>query len=204
MIRLATIYDTEQILEIYAPYVLTTNISFETVVPSTEEMAARIERVTVNNPWIVLEEGNVVLGYAYASKHHERAAYKWAVDTSIYVRQDCRGKGIGKQLYGALISLLRLQGYHNVYAGICLPNESSVGIHEYFGFNKIAYFSNVGYKFGQWHDVGRWELFLKEHNPEPCEPLSLKDISDEIISRAISHGQTHLYDRFLPVSTSII
>lgn len=177
MIRLATIYDAEQILEIYAPYVETTNISFETIVLSKEEMETRIKRILENNPWIVFEEDKYILGYAYASKHRERAAYKWAVDTSIYIRQDHRGKGIGKALYTALISILKLQGYCNVYAGICLPNEASVGLHEYFGFKKIAHFNKVGYKFGQWHDVGWWELFLKQHKLKPSEPLSINDIS---------------------------
>ncbi len=185
MIRLATIHDTEQILEIYTPYVQNNNISFETIVPSKEEMETRIEHVLVDNPWIVLEEGNSVLGYAYASKHRERAAYRWSVDISIYIRQDCRGKGIGKVLYAALISILKLQGYYNVYAGICLPNEASVGIHEHFGFKKIAHYNNVGYKFGQWHDVGWWELSLKQHKPDPKEPLSLNSISKEELLKAL-------------------
>jgi len=180
MIRLATIHDAEQILEIYAPYIQTTSISFEMIVPSKEEMEKRIELVLVNNPWIVFQEGKSIVGYAYASKHCERAAYKWAVDVSIYIAQDCRGKGIGKALYTALISILRLQGYCNVYAGIGLPNDSSVGIHEYFGFSKIAHFNNVGYKFGQWHDVGWWEMILQQHRPEPSEPLSFNKISQDI------------------------
>jgi L-amino acid N-acyltransferase YncA len=186
MIRLATIHDTEEILEIYTPYVQNTNISFETIVPSREEMESRIKGVLINNPWIVLEAENSILGYAYASKHRERAAYRWAVDISIYMRQDCRGKGAGKALYTALISILRLQGYYNVYAGICLPNEASVGIHEYFGFKKIAQYSNVGYKFGQWHDVGWWELSLRQHNPEPNEPISLNSISKEELLKAFN------------------
>lgn len=186
MIRLATIHDTEQILEIYSHYVQNTNISFETIVPTSEEMKTRIEHVLMNNPWIVLEEGNCILGYAYASKHRERAAYRWAVDVSVYIRQDCRGKGIGKTLYTSLISIIRLQGYFNVYAGICLPNDASVGIHEHFGFKKIAHYSNVGYKFGQWHDVGWWELFLKQHEPEPSEPLSLNSIDKEDVLKALN------------------
>lgn len=180
MIRLATIYDSEQILEIYAPYVETTTISFETIVPSKEEMKARIEHTLETNPWIIFEEDKYIIGYAYASKHRERAAYKWAVDISIYVRQDSRGKGIGKELYTKLLSILKLQGYCNVYAGICLPNESSVGLHEYFGFKKIAHFNKVGYKFGKWHDVGWWELFLRQHEPESSEPLSINAISTDI------------------------
>jgi len=181
MIRLATIQDAEQICEIYSPYIQTTSISFETIVPSKEEMERRIENVSVNNPWIVFEEGKYILGYAYASKHRERAAYKWSVDSSVYLRQDYRGKGIGKVLYTALLSILKLQGYYNIYAGICLPNEASVGIHEYFGFKKIAHYNNVGYKFGQWHDVGWWELPLKQHLPEPEEPLPLSSISKDAI-----------------------
>ena len=176
MIRLANKQDAAQILDIYRPYIENTSISFETIVPSIEEMETRIERVLVNNPWLVFEESNIILGYAYASLHHERAAYKWAVDVSVYVRQDCRGKGIGKTLYTELLSVLKLQGYCNVYAGICLPNESSVGIHECFGFKKVAHYNKVGYKLGQWHDVGWWELFLEQHNPEPSEPLPLSNI----------------------------
>jgi L-amino acid N-acyltransferase YncA len=180
MIRLATLNDMEQILEIYAPYVQTTNISFETIVPSKEEMKRRIDSTLKSNPWIVFEEGQSILGYAYASKHRERAAYKWAVDSSIYVRQDSRGRGIGKILYKELFSILRLQGYCNVYAGICLPNDSSVGIHESFGFKKIAHFNKVGYKFGQWHDVGWWELFLEQHKSEPSEPIPINQIYNEV------------------------
>lgn len=180
-IRLATIDDTKQILEIYTPYVEATSISFETIVPSIEEMETRIKHTLENNPWIVFEEDKCILGYAYASKHRERAAYKWAVDASIYVRQDCREKGIGKALYTALISILKLQEYCNVYAGICLPNEASVGIHEYFGFKKIAQYNKVGNKFNKWHDVGWWELFLKQHEDKPGEPYCLYDISEEKI-----------------------
>ncbi len=186
VIRIAAIHDAEQILDIYAPYVQNTNISFETIIPSKEEMESRIKGVLVNNPWLVIEEESCILGYAYASKHRERAAYKWSVDISIYIRQDCRGKGIGKALYTALISILKLQGYYNVYAGICLPNEASIGVHEYFGFKKIAHYNNVGYKFGQWHDVGWWELQLRQHEPEPRDPVSLNCISNEELLMALN------------------
>lgn len=188
MIRLANKHDAAQILDIYSVYVENTIISFETIVPPIKEMEIRIEQVLANNPWLVFEEGNIILGYAYASKHRERAAYKWAVDVSAYVREDCRGKGIGKTLYTALLSVLRLQGYRNVYAGICLPNESSVGIHEFFGFKKIAHYNQVGYKFGQWHDVGWWEAFLKRHNPEPSEPLPLSSIEQHKIFLVLRQG----------------
>lgn len=148
MIRLATKYDVLQIPEIYSPYIENSSITFETFVPSLEEMETRIESVLANYPWIVYKEADNILGYAYASKHHERAAYKWAVDVSIYIRQDCKGRGIGKALYTALFAILKSKGYYNAYALITLPNEASVGIHEHFGFNKVAHLSKVGYKFG--------------------------------------------------------
>ncbi|MDR3585522.1 MAG: GNAT family N-acetyltransferase [Desulfosporosinus sp.] len=188
MIRLANKHDAAQITDIYRPYIENTSISFETIVPSKEEMETRIERILTNNPWLVFEENNIILGYAYASKHRERAAYKWAVDVSVYVRQDHRCKGIGKRLYTALLSVLRLQGYCNVYAGICLPNESSVGIHENFGFNKIAHYNKVGYKFGQWHDVGWWEFFLEQHNSEPSDPLPISNIEQYKIFSVLSQS----------------
>lgn len=176
MIRLAAKYDTPQILEIYRPYIENSSISFETLVPSLAEMETRVECVLVNYPWLVYEETNNILGYAYASKHHERAAYRWSVDVSVYVRQDYIGKGIGKALYTALFALLKRQGYANAYALICLPNEASVGIHEHFGFKKVAHLNKIGYKFGQWHDVGWWELFLQEHNPNPRDPIPLNNV----------------------------
>lgn len=178
-IRIAKIQDAEEILAVYAPYVQSTCISFETIVPSKKEMEKRIESVLACNPWLVIEEDNNILGYAYASKHRERSAYRWSVDVSVYVRQDSRGKGIGKALYDLLIYILKLQGYRNAYAGICLPNESSVGIHEYFGFKKIAHYTNVGYKMGQWHDVGWWELHINAHENAPAEPLPLSSINIE-------------------------
>lgn len=185
MIRLAIKQDAVQILDIYRPYVENTSISFETDVPSHDEMETRIDRVLHENPWLVYEEKNTILGYAYASKHRERAAYRWSIDISIYVRKECRGKRIGKALYTSLLSLLKLQGYCNAYAGICLPNESSVGIHEYFGFKKIAQYNKAGYKFGQWHDVGWWELFLKHHSPEPTEPIPLSMVEQYKILKAL-------------------
>ncbi len=188
MIRLATMHDAVEILNIYSVYVLNTVISFETSVPSKEEMEKRIVSVLAKDPWLVVEEDNIIFGYAYACKHSERAAYKWSVDVSAYVREDCRGKGIGKRLYTALLSILRLQGYRNVYAGICLPNESSVGIHEYFGFEKIAHYNQVGYKFGQWHDVGWWEAFLVKHNSEPDEPLPMSYIEEDKIYNILSQS----------------
>ena len=187
-IRLATVNDTEQILNIYTPYVKNTTISFESVVPTKEEMETRIRTLLQNNAWIVMEEDNEILGYAYSSKHRERSAYRWSVDVSIYIKESSHRRGIGKALYTALIEILKYQGYCNAYAGICIPNEKSVGIHEYFGFRKIAHFNKVGYKFGGWHDVGWWELFLQQHDSEPEEPLSISSIEISQLLEAFESG----------------
>lgn len=188
LIRLANVNDAGQILDIYTPYVKNTTISFEWAVPSGNEMENRIMHLLENNPWIVLEENGVISGYAYASKHRERSAYRWSVDVSIYVRQDCHGRGIGKALYTSLFSLLRYQGYYNAYAGICLPNDRSIGIHEYFGFKKIAQYDGVGYKLGGWHDVGWWGLSLKEHSSQPKEPLPIREVPQNILDKAFEDG----------------
>lgn len=188
IIRLAAASDAEQILNIYAPYVKNTVISFETEVPTREDMESRIGHSQEKHVWIVLEENNEILGYAYSSKHRERSAYRWSVDVSVYIKEGFHRRGIGKVLYTSLLEIIKCQGYCNVYAGICLPNEKSVGIHEYFGFRKIAHYSRVGYKLGNWHDVGWWELFLQQHDPEPEEPLSIREIEPVKLCEAFEHS----------------
>jgi len=185
MLRLATPDDARQIAEIYKPYVEMTTVTFETTAPTVQEMQSRIERISENFPWIVMEENGSILGYAYASRHHERAAYNWAVDTSIYVRQDYRGRNIGKTLYTALFYILKAQGYYNAYAAIALPNEPSVRIHEHFGFQKIAHFNKAGFKLGQWIDVGWFELFLREHDSKPEEPVPIKNLDSEFLEQIL-------------------
>ncbi|MHB1653812.1 MAG: arsinothricin resistance N-acetyltransferase ArsN1 family B [Desulfitobacteriaceae bacterium] len=188
LMRLAGVSDAQEILNIYAPYVENTAITFETEIPSRNEMEARIELILCNHVWIVVEGDGKILGYAYASEYHERAAYRWSVDVSIYVREDRQGGGIGKALYASLFRVLGLQGYRNAYAIICLPNERSIGVHEHFGFRKMAHFNNVGYKFGKWHDVGWWELFLQEHGSDPKEPLSINNIDEIGLQAAFQQG----------------
>lgn len=187
-IRLASVNDAGRILDIYAPYVEKTAVSFEYNVPTKEEMETRIKNVSSKYPWIVFEEGNEILGYVYASKHRERSAYRWSVDVSIYIKEGCHGRGIGKALYTALFQILKYQGYYNAYAGIGLPNEKSVGIHEYFGFKQIALYSKVGYKFGKWYDTGWWELSLMEHDPNPQEPLPICDVEQNLLLEAFESG----------------
>jgi L-amino acid N-acyltransferase YncA len=128
-IRLAALDDAEQIQAIYAPY-CRTPISFETEPPSVEEMRGRLAKVLEQYPWLVCEDGDEILGYAFAGRHRERAAYRWSVDTSIYIRQGRQRRGLGRALYTSLLAVLPLQGYVNAYAGATLPNPASVGLHE--------------------------------------------------------------------------
>jgi phosphinothricin acetyltransferase len=169
-IRLATVRDAEALLAIYAPIVAETTISFELEPPTPEEMQRRIEYTLPQYPWLVCEAAGELLGYVYASKHRERAAYQWSVDVSAYTHTRARRSGIGRALYTSLFALLRLQGFYNAYAGITLPNQASVGLHEALGFRPVGVYVTVGYKLGGWHDVGWWQLALHEHAGPPHPP----------------------------------
>ena len=121
-----------------------------------------------------------MLGYAYGSRHRERAAYRWSADVSVYVRENARGKGVGRALYTSLFAILRSQGIHNILAGITLPNPASVALHEAMGLRPIGLYKSIGYKCGEWHDVGWWQLALGGRGGEPLEPLSFPSICDRL------------------------
>ena len=160
MIRSVYIEDAEAVCSIYNHYVRNTIITFEETPVSIDEMKDRIAETTVSLPWVVWEDNEEIKGYAYASKWKTRSAYRFSVESSIYLQPDFIGKGAGKILYEALISELRNRSLHTVIGGIALPNESSVALHERLGFIKVAHFKDVGRKFEQWIDVGYWELLL--------------------------------------------
>jgi L-amino acid N-acyltransferase YncA len=172
-IRLAGRDDANEIAAIYRPFVESTIISFETVAPEPHEMADRIAATLTRYPWLVCESDGEIAGYAYATKHRERKAYQWSVDTSAYVHPRYWRRGIGGGLYRSLFAVLSAQGFVNAYAGIALPNPASVGLHESAGFQPVGIYRSVGYKLGAWHDVGWWERALQNHETAPSEPLSL-------------------------------
>ncbi|PYR84332.1 MAG: GNAT family N-acetyltransferase [Acidobacteria bacterium] len=176
ILRMATVDDAAGIAEIYEPVVRSTPISFEIEPPGEWEIRSRIERTLEGYPWLVCEFSDRLAGYAYASRHAERAAYQWSVDTSIYVHSDFRRRRVGQALYTSLFRILAAQGYYNAYAGITLPNPGSVGLHESVGFRRIGVYREVGYKMEAWHDVGYWELALQPKPPVPRSPLSLAEI----------------------------
>ena len=145
--------------------------SFEEIAPDAAELARRIQRVSARYPWLVAEEHGALAGYAYACEHRERAAYRWTCEVTIYLGEDFRGRGIGKRLYGALFDLLARQGLRTALAGITLPNDASVGLHESCGFEPVGVYRGVGYKRGRWHDVGWWQLALPgARGDPPAEP----------------------------------
>jgi L-amino acid N-acyltransferase YncA len=193
-IRLATPQDAPALQAIYAPYVLETPISFEVKPPTVEGMRERIEKGLVAYPWLVCEvEKSGVVGYVYASKHRERAAYQWGVDVTVYVHPTTQRGGVARGLYTSLLALLRLQGFYNAYAGIALPNSASVGLHEALGFKAIGVYPQTGYKLGKWHDVGWWELALQPHADDPATPRPLPDIFELTIwEAALREGESLL------------
>jgi len=160
-IRLATAADAEAVAVIYNHYVTATVVTFEEEPVSDADMAGRIAEVTAASlPWLVAERGGEVLGYAYASSWKGRCAYRFSKEITVYLGQRHLRRGLGSRLYGELFSLLRERGVHAVIGGIALPNAGSVALHEKLGLEKVAQFKEVGFKFGQWIDVGYWQRLL--------------------------------------------
>jgi L-amino acid N-acyltransferase YncA len=156
---------------IYAPYVAGAATSFEETPPDADDFAERIERVSRTHPWLVAEHDGVVVGFAYAAPHRARPAYRWTAETSVYIAGGHQGNGVGRELYHALIELLRRQGLHVVLAGITLPNDASAGLHRAIGFEQVGLYRRIGYKAGAWRDVSWWQLVLAgDDGGPPAEP----------------------------------
>lgn len=160
-IRSAQESDAAALARIYNHYVSATCITFETNPVSTPDMAGRLaETQRASLPWLVAEDSGQVVGYAYASKWKGRCAYRYSVESTVYLDTDSTGKGIGSQLYAELIAAIRTLSIHAVIGGIALPNEQSIALHERLGFKKVAHFEQVGYKQDRWIDVGYWQLLV--------------------------------------------
>jgi phosphinothricin acetyltransferase len=172
-IRLARDADAEAIAAIYRPIVERTAISFETDAPDAAEIRQRVADTLPVYPWLVCDIDGEVAGYAYATKHRVRAAYRWSVDTSVYIDEARRRLGVGRGLYQSLFAILAAQGFVNAFAGIALPNAGSVGLHEAVGFAPLGVYRRVGFKFGEWRDVGWWQLALKAHEASPGVPIDV-------------------------------
>lgn len=160
-IRGARREDAQAITAIYNEYVLHGIATFQEQPMSPEETALRLdETASASLPWLVAEESDRLVGYAHASKWKGRCAYRYTVESSVYLHPSATGRGLGSKLYEALIAELRERKLHSVIGGVALPNDASVRLHEKFGFRKIGHFEQVGYKFDRWIDVGYWQLNL--------------------------------------------
>lgn len=187
IIRKASVIDAAAILAIYAPYVEETAITFEYTVPSLSEFKERIRNVLKRFPYIVAEKDGTIAGYAYVSPFHERAAYSWAVETSIYIDKNLRKTGLGKRLYNALEDILKKQGILNLNACIAYPEKedrhltkNSVEFHEHLGYSMVGEFHKCGYKFNRWYNMVWMEKSIGEHLSEQPPVKSFDDVLNEI------------------------
>lgn len=164
-IRPALAEDCEAFARIYRPIVLHTSISYEEEPPDAAELAKRLAAVTLRHPWLAAEEGGEIFGYAYATTFRARVGYRFVCESSVYVADAARGRGVGVALYRVLLDVLRRQGFATVYAGISLPNDASIRLHERVGFRPVGVFHRAGWKLGRFHDAGFWELSLRDGEP---------------------------------------
>jgi L-amino acid N-acyltransferase YncA len=160
-VRAATVADAEAVAGIYNHYVMQTVVTFEEEPVEASEMARRIAEVQAASlPWLVAGRAGAIVGYAYATRWRPRRAYRFSTEVTVYLAPDEGGRGIGSILYTQLLAALRERGIHAAMAGIALPNDASVALHEKFGFRKVAHFEEAGFKFNRWIDVGYWQRIL--------------------------------------------
>lgn len=178
LVRRATPEDATAILEVYAPYVKKTAITFEYEVPSLEEYVNRIIKISSRYPFLVAEEQDVIVGYAYASTFKERTAYDWSVETSIYIDQTKKSKGLGKKLYHTLEQILKEQNVTNLCACISYPNPESISFHKALGYKEVAHFHKCGYKFNTWYDMIWMEKFINPHSHVPDSFIPVNQIPE--------------------------
>ena len=177
LVRLARTADAAAIAELYRPYVEHSRISFEEQAPGAAEMERRIAgKKPGYHPWLVAEERGGLLGFASSSPFRARRAYRWSVETGIYLAADARGRGVGRQLLGALTDLLERQNYVSAIGAIALPNDASIALHEAVGFRRAGVYREVGFKHGRWIDVGFWQCELNESAVPPVTPKRFADV----------------------------
>jgi L-amino acid N-acyltransferase YncA len=190
IIRLAERFDVPGILEIYTPFILETSVTFEETVPDLDSFWERIQGIMTELPYLVCEIDGRIAGYAYASGYRSRASYRWTKEVSVYIHPDFQRKRVAQALYTSLNEMVRFQGIADLLAIITMPNESSVAFHEQFGYQKCGEFSKVGYKLGEWQNVGWFDLFLQDETQAPKDRiLPLNEITGlPVFQEAIQKG----------------
>ncbi len=193
-IRTAALSDAEELLAIYAPYVTRTVISFECEVPSLEEFRARIEQKLKRYPYLVAERDGELLGYTYTSPFVGRAAYDWAAETTIYLREDKKRMGVGKKLYTALEEISAMQNILNLNACIGYPEvedeyltKNSAEFHAHMGYRMVGEFKKCGYKFGRWYNMVWMEKLIGEHTPNPAPVVPFPELDSEALKKVLSN-----------------
>ncbi len=192
IIRLATPADAAAILDIYAPYIRNSSLTFETEVPSLKAFTERIQTYLINWPWLVCESEGKIAGYAYGTRYRERVAYQWCTESSIYMHDNFQKAGIGRVLYATLFDILKIQGFNNVYAVINLPNEKSVAFHERCGFEYFATYEKVGFKLGKWKNVGWWKLNVNDYGDEPAAPIKFAELDKTFLPELLQRRSAEL------------
>ncbi len=175
-IRWVKTTDAREALSVYAPYVQHTAVSFEYEVPTLTAYEENISAITAEYPWLVCCINNQVIGFAYAGTFRTRPAYKWSVESTIYLEKQWQSLGIGKLLYQTLIHLLKMQGFVNVFAGVAIPNPGSEQLHLSVGFREAGIFNHIGYKNGSWHTTKWYQLLLQPLTANPSLPLPVKQV----------------------------
>lgn len=183
--RLADVSDTKEILDIYAPYITDTAITFEYDIPSIEEFRGRIEHISLEYPYVVCTYKDEIIGYAYAHRYGERAAYQWDVELSIYLDMNYKSLGVGKLLYNKLIEIVKLQNVRNIYACITSANEKSLKFHEKLGFEFIGIFKNTGYKFDSWYGVNWMGIAVGDINEKPEPVKMINEVDSKLIENIL-------------------
>ena len=185
--------DAADILAIYAPYIEKTAITFETCVPSLAEFTKRIEGIAEQFPYLLLEMDGELVGYAYAHRQAERAAFGWNAELSIYLKEDFAGRGLGRPLYRLLEELLQMQGYINFYGVITDSNAGSIALHEKMGYRIVGRHERTGYKFGAWHGVV-W-MHRRAHEHEPGEIVSVHALDGDAVREKIESAQKKMEEK---------
>lgn len=184
-IRQATAADSAAILDIYSPYILNTAISFEEEIPPVTEFAARIEKITAVYPYLVCIDGGEVVGYAYASRHGERAAYRYSVGVSVYIKPDFHGRGAAEALYGKLFAILERLGYKSAFAACVSDNAKSIRFHERFGFREAGVLPRAGFKLGKWHDLVWLYMPIGGQTGTPAPEMAIRDLPADEVQRLL-------------------
>lgn len=191
-VRLATEADAADILAVYAPYILDTAITFETEVPSLDDFACRVASVIGDYPFLVVEDEGRLVGFAYAQRLGERAAYAWNAELSIYFAPGYTSRGWGSVLFWTLIDLLALQGVRNAYSLITVPNEASRALHEKLGFSLMGIQKEAGYKLGAWHDVAWMRMAIGDFSAAPAPRLPLSEMDPDQVAEVLAAAETAL------------